>query len=139
MGRAIITKFDKGTTRIAREKTDFWVKENFPSLHNLITTGLPEYDDRIGKWRVSLNAKNAKLNFIGEVRFDKNVTTITESTNKELIIERVIKHKGDKGKNEKVQDKSKLIYPAPIPNKLILGDSKKVLKEFPKDTAQLIF
>lgn len=139
MRRVQNKKFDRGTTRIAREKTDAWVKENFPKHYKLITTGLPEYDDRIDKWRVPLNAKNAKLNLIGEIRFDRSVAVITDATSKELIVERVNKHKVSKGKNENVKDKAKLIYPAPIPNKLILGDSRRVLNEFPKDTAQLIF
>ena len=139
MKRVQTTKFDKGTTGIAREKTDLWVKQNFPNHYELITTGLPEYDDRLDKWRVPLNAKNSKLNIIGEIRFDRNVEKITDSTKSKLIIDRVNKHKISKSKNQKIVDKSKLIYPAPIPNKVIFGDSSKVLADFPKDTAQLVF
>jgi DNA modification methylase len=139
MSKASVVKFERGTTRKAREKTDHWIKQNFPKYFQLITTGLPEYDDRLDKWRVPLNAKNAKLNLIGEVKLDRNVTKIVETTNIDIIVERVNKHKNSKGKNQKTTDKTKLIYPAPITNMVILGDSRKVLADFPADTAQLIF
>ncbi len=134
-----VVKFERGTTQKAREITISWLKNNFPNHFDLITTGLPEYDDRLDKWRVPLNAKNSKLNLVGEVRLNRQVTNIVETTNTDLIINRVNKHKRTKSKNQKKTDKTKLFYPAPIPNKVILGDSRKVLKDFPPDTAQLVF
>ena len=132
-------KFERGTTQKAREKTEGWLKKSLPKHHQLITTGLPEYDGRIDKWCVPLNSKNGKLNLIGEVKLDRNVVKITDTTSVDIIIDRVNKHKNTKSKNQKKSDKSKLFYPAPIPNKVILGDSNKVLKDFPPDTAQLVF
>lgn len=139
MNRNLPIKFERGTTKKAREKTDLWIKKNFPTHFQLITTGLPEYDGRLDKWCVPLNAKNSKLNLIGEVRFDRMVTKIVENTHVDIIVERVIKHKNTKSKNQKTSDKTKLIYPASLPNKIVLGDSRKVLSDFPSDTAQLIF
>ncbi|MDR3713309.1 MAG: site-specific DNA-methyltransferase [Puia sp.] len=139
MSNSTTIKFEKGTTQKAREKTDSWIKEHLPDHYSLITTGLPEYDDRLDSWRVSLNAKNSKLNLVGEVRLDRHVKKITDSTNLQLIIDRVNKHKKTKSRNQKVSDKSKLIYPAPVGNKIILGNSINVLADFPPDTAQLVF
>lgn len=131
-------KFERGTTGRARTITTEWVKSVFPKFANLITLGLPEYDDRLDVWRVSLNTKNSKLVVIGEVKLDRDVTKVVDYTKKEIIIDRINKYKGEKAKNEKVSNKAKLFYPAPIPNKIILGDSIQVLDDFPPDTAQLV-
>lgn len=131
-------KFERGSTNKAREKTLDWITVTFPNYADFITTGLPEYDDRIKAWRVSLNTKNSKLVTIGEVKLDQSVENIIEFTRKELIIERVEKYKNTKHKNKNVRDKKKLFYPAPVPNKVCMGDAIKVLEEFPPDTAQLV-
>lgn len=131
-------KFERGTTNKAREKTVDWIKKNFPKQHDLIATGLPEYDDRFDCWRISLNAKNSKLKLIGELKLSRDLCDIVDYTKKEIILERVEKYKNEKPKNEKVKSKKNLFYPAPIPNKIIWGDSIKVLEDFPPDTAQLI-
>lgn len=131
-------KFERGSTNKAREKTLNWIKATFPQYVDFITTGLPEYDDRADAWRVSLNTKNSKLVVIGEVKLDKSIKRIIDSTNKDIIIERVEKYKNTKHKNSKVKDKKKLFYPAPVPNKVVLGDCIKALEEFPPDTAQLV-
>lgn len=131
-------KFERGTTNKAREKTIDWIKLNFSKKADLIAIGLPEYDDRFDCWRVPLNAKNSKLILIGELRLDRDLNEIIDSTKKEIILERVEKYKNEKTKNEKVKSKKNLFYPAPIPNKIILGDSIKVLEDFPPDTAQLV-
>lgn len=131
-------KFAKGTTKKAREVTEEWIKHTFPKITNLITLGLPEYDDRLDVWRVSLNTKNSKIVIIGEVKLDRDVSKIIDHTKKDIIIERVNKYKNEKTKNDKIINKSKLFYPAPVPNKIILGDSIQVLDDFPPDTAQLV-
>ena len=123
MNKQATIKFERGTTQKAREKTESWVKQNLPEYYNFITTGLPEYDDRLDLWRVSLNAKNAKLNLVGEIRLDRNVKQVTDSTNIKLIIDRVKKHKNAKSKNQKISDKSKLIYPAPLANKKLFWET----------------
>lgn len=132
-------KFEKGTTSKARQKTIQWVEANFSQYHGLITTGLPEYDDRFDAWRVPLNTKNSKLINIGELKFDRNVEKLLEFTNIDIIKERVDKYKDHQPNNDSIKDKRKLFYPTPIPNKIIWGDAIKVLEEFPPDTAQLVF
>lgn len=131
-------KFEKGTTGKARQITNAWLKSTFPNLVNYIALGLPEYDDRLDVWRVSLNAKNSKLIVIGELKLDRNVTKIVDHTKREIIVDRVSRCKDEQGKNEKISNKAKLFYPAPVPNKIVLGDCIQVLDDFPPDTAQLI-
>lgn len=132
-------KFERGTTSKARQKTIEWIKENVTEYQDLITTGLPEYDDRFDAWRVSLNTKNSKLVLIGELKFNRTVDTLVEFTNIDLIKERVLKYKDHEHNNSTVKNKGKLFYPTPIPNKIIWGDAIKVLEDFPPDTAQLVF
>lgn len=132
-------KFEKGTTAKARKTTLQWVKSTFPDYVNFITLGLPEYDDRLDLWRVSLNIKNSKIAIIGEVRLDRTVTHVIDSTKKDILKERIVKYKNENIINNIKRNKSDLFYPTPIPNKIILGDSIQVLDDFPPDTAQLIF
>jgi hypothetical protein len=131
--------FQRGTTSKAREKTVGWIASTFPQYVDYLTTGLPEYDDRFDAWRVPLHTKNSKLVLIGEVKLDRDVKKILDHTKTEIIADRVEKYKGHKGKNEKVKNKTKLFYPAPIPNKVILGSSVTAFEDFPPDTAQLVF
>ncbi|WP_031528983.1 DNA-methyltransferase [Dyadobacter crusticola] len=132
-------KFERGTTNRARNIALKWVEENLPEYSNLITTGLPEYDDRTDLWRVPLNTKNSKLVLIGEVCITRNVDRITDTTQKDIIVERVKAHKNPEKSETASKDKTRLFYPAPVPNKVILGNSIDVLDEFPPDTAQLVF
>ncbi len=138
MAKSKVVRFERGTTRTAREKTLVWIKESFPQYSDLIVTGLPEYDDRTDFWRVPLSTKNSKLVLIGEVKFDRKLTEIVEHTNDEIIIERVEKYKNEISSNPSVKNKAKLFFPAPVPNKVVLGDAIKVLEDFPADTAQLV-
>lgn len=131
-------KFEKGTTKRARNITSEWVSEVFPEYKDVITLGLPEYDDRLDLWRVTLKGKNSKSDIIGEVKLDRNVSKIVDSTKSDLIIERAKQEKGKKNKTSESAKNRNLFIPAPIPNKIILGDSIKVLDDFPADTAQLI-
>ncbi|MEI7490063.1 MAG: site-specific DNA-methyltransferase [Bacteroidota bacterium] len=132
-------KFERGTTNKVREKTLEWISTTFPKFTKILTTGLPEYDDRVDGWRVPLHTKNSKLLLVGEVRFDREGENIVEVTKKELITDRVNKFKNHKTKNKHKSSTKKLFYPAPIPNHVILGDAIKVLEDFPPDTAQLVF
>lgn len=131
-------KIERGSTSKAREKTLEWISTHFPKHINFLTVGLPEYNDRFKSWVVPLNTKNSKLILIGEVKIDATLSNIIESTDKKLILQRVEKYKKQKTKNVSIKDKQKLIYPTPIPNKVILGDCIKVLEDFPPDTAQLV-
>ena len=122
-------KFEKGTTSKARKKTILWVESNFSQYQDLITTGLPEYDDRLDAWRVPLGTKNSKLINIGELKFDRNVDNLIDFTNIDLIKERVEKYKDHQHNNPSVKNRKDLFYPVPIPNKIIWGDAIKILEK----------
>ena len=129
--------FPKGSTQKARHLAENWINETFQTISHFISIGLPEYDDRLKKWRVPLHLRNGKSILIGEISIDKEINRIVEATDSHLIMERVKKFRNNDF--SKTKSKDGLFYPAAIPNKVILGDSIDVLEEFPPDTAQLVF
>ncbi|MBS1506050.1 MAG: site-specific DNA-methyltransferase [Bacteroidetes bacterium] len=131
-------RFEKGTTSKARKKALSWLKTTFPSHYEYLSIGLPEYDDRLDFWRISINTKNSKLVLIGEIKLDRAVKNVVDFTKKEIILDRIEKFKNQPTKNKSIKNKKQLFYPAPIPNKIIWGDAIKVLDDFPPDTAQLV-
>ena len=130
--------FSKGSTEKAREKTIFWIKDNFSDYFDQIEPGLPEFDDRMNAWRVSLKLRNSGQFLIGEIRLNSELERIIFHIDKSLIKQR-IKKNHDNSKKTTKNKANNLFYPAAIPNKVILGDCIKVLEEFPPDTAQLVF
>lgn len=126
-------KFEKGSTNNARVLATEWINKNLYDIKKYIDCGLPEYDDRLDVWRVSIKLKDSKTG-VGEIQIDKTISKIVDFTEPRLIITRLEKKRDFKYKNSK----KGIFYPAPIPNKIILGDCIKVLEEFPPDTAQLI-
>lgn len=123
------------TVKDVRKIVNRWIDSHLPEYKNKISLGLPEIDDRYNLWRVSLVLNNGSSALIGELKVSFG-GKIAEHTEKSLLVRRIkkfIEHKGA------IKEKtSGLFYPAPIPNKVILGDAENVLDEFPPDTAQLI-
>jgi len=130
-------KFEKGSTQKVRNMATKWIDLKINSLRQNISLGLPEYDDRLKRWRVSLYYKHSKNLLIGEITINEDISAITETTDINLITKRIQKYNTKKSENKKF--KKNLFYPAAIPNKVILGDSVDVLEDFPPDTAQLVF
>lgn len=128
-------KFEKGSTNQAKMLAFEWINQNLHEICQSIECGLPEYDDRINLWRVSIKNKNSSNQSIGEIKINHDITQIVDFTEISLMMKRF--HLCDKDTSEHIRKKG-LFYPAPIPNKVILGDSIKVLENFPPDTAQLI-
>lgn len=127
-------KFEKGSTNKAREIAMAWINQNLGDINKKVECGLPEYDDRLDVWRISVkSSKDASS--IGEIHINRDITKIVDYTDVKLMRERLDK---SKKKTTTQSRKNSLFYPAPIPNKVILGDSIKVLENFPPDTAQLI-
>ncbi|MCC8073268.1 MAG: site-specific DNA-methyltransferase [Clostridiales bacterium] len=126
--------FDKGATQNVRNIAKKWIADNIPAIADMIDCGLPEYDDRLKLWRTSIKPKNEEIS-LGEIRVNAGMTEVVDYPDKRLILERFKKknNKNDVGKKRK-----NLFIPAPIPNKVILGDCIKTLESFPPDTAQLI-
>lgn len=121
------------TVKEARHIISRWLSDNLPNYGSLISTGLPEIDDRYNVWRVSLILNNGAE--VGEIKINKAGGVVGHT--KLTILESRIKKFKDNG----IESKSRadtLFRPAPIPNKVILGDAISVLEEFPPDTAQLV-
>ena len=129
-----LMRFEKGSTNKAREIALLWLKHNLPSIFDDINCGLPEYDDRLDVWRISIKLKNETVLSIGEIQIDRDLTGVIDFTDKKIVLERFSKA----NHQPTLKNKKKVFYPAPIPNKVILGDCIKVLEAFPPDTAQLI-
>lgn len=127
--------FEKGSTNAVRNIVKNWIANNLLEIVDSIECGLPEYDDRLKVWRVTLKPIHG-ITTLGEIQVDKEITKVVDFTNTSLIIERFQKESNNK-KILKTSRKNVFI-PAPIPNKVILGDSIRVLEDFPPDTAQLI-
>ncbi|MDN3509875.1 MAG: site-specific DNA-methyltransferase [Candidatus Jettenia sp.] len=118
-----------------REIVHRWIDSHLLEYKDNISLGLPEIDDRYNLWRVSLVLNNGNSFLIGEVKVSMG-GEVVEHTETNLLIKRLKKFIDQKEiAREKIPG---LFYPAPIPNKVILGDAVNVLDEFPPDTAQLI-
>jgi len=130
-------KHSRGTTNKARAKTKEWLLDNFKDFIDRISIGLPEYDDRVDRWVVPLHPIGNKNILIGNIRLDNQADAIIDHTEIKLITNRANNNNNLTKYPERT--KGNLFYPAPVPNKVILGDSNDVLLDFPPDTAQLIF
>lgn len=130
-------KFEKGSTQKARLIAEDWIEKNLLQIKNEISIGLPEYDDRQKKWRVSLYTQNSKSAVIGEIFINESIESIVETTDINLIKKRITKN------NSKIiapsSSPKSQFTPTAIPNKVILGNCIDVLEEFPQDAVQLIF
>lgn len=130
-------KFEKGSTQKARVLVEEWIKKKLSPIKEKISVGLPEYDDRLKKWRASLHSQNSKNALIGEIFIDENIENIIETTDISIIKKRITKNSSHETQNSFI--KKNVFMPAAIPNKVILGNCIDVLEEFPPDTAQLVF
>lgn len=127
--------FKKGSTNTVRNIANGWIAENMPEIANIIECGLPEYDDRLKVWRVTLKPVQGMVT-LGEIQIDEQITKVVDFTNEQLVVERL--NKISKSEKHPKNTRRNIFIPAPIPNKVILGDSINVLENFPPDTAQLI-
>lgn len=127
--------FEKGSTNAVRNIVKSWITDNLMEIADLIECGLPEYDDRLKVWRITIKPIH-KVATLGEIQVDQEITKVVDFTNTSLVIDRLQKISNNV-KSAKTTRKNVFI-PAPIPNKVILGDSIAVLEDFPPDTAQLI-
>jgi DNA modification methylase len=126
--------FGRGSTGKARELAQEWIGTNLAEHVSAVSCGLPEYDDRLDVWRISMKLSDGAL--VGEVQIDRNLTKITTATKKDLILERLLRPTSEKPRSGK--QSAGVFIPAAIPNKIVLGDCIQVLDEYPPDTAQLI-
>ena len=117
-----------------RQLASRWVGEQLPHPeHGVIQLGLPEWDDRHRCWRVALVHENSRRQSLGEL-FIEDDGTIRQQPTPGMVLERLqsIKPESNQRRN------GDITFPS-IPNKLVLGDCREVLKEFPANSAQLVF
>ena len=100
-----------------------------------IALGLPEWDDRLDLWRIALVHENSRRQPLGEVHIDAD-GNIRQEPDPSMVVERLRSIKP-----EPIQQRNgrRTISLPPTPNKLILGDCRAVLSDFPPASAQLVF
>ena len=99
-----------------------------------VDIGLPEYDDRLNLWRVSLLALHNGREPVAEVRVDnKGIVVFTSDLS--LVAERCRQAK----KKVKGSNRTTAISFCPVESRIVLGDSVEVLADHPPDSVQLIF
>ena len=114
-----------------------WVKESLPEPASVsVALGLPEWDDRLNVWRISLILPEERGLPVGEIQVG-DTGQILRGTEPAMVEERL---RGclSGHKPPPTRKKSKIAF-APIPNKVILGDCRSVLSEFPPESVQLVF
>ena len=119
--------------RLARQWLLEWMPDTDPAGLSL---GLPEWDDRLGLWRVALVSETEPGQAVGEIQVGAD-GEITRAPAPTMVAER-LRQQGRGRRSRRDGRKSRIAFP-PIPNKAILGDCRAVLAEFPPDSAQLVF
>ena len=125
--------FTDDVRRLARR----WIQECLPvPLSTAVSLGLPEWDDRLDCWRVAVVPADNPGQAVGEIQIDRT-GEILRAPAPTMVDERLssIRESHQPGRNGR---KSRIAFP-PIPNKVILGDSRAALAEFPPSSTQLVF
>ena len=120
-----------------RRLTRHWLQECLPEpLYKAVSLGLPEWDDRLDCWRVAVVPADSPGQAVGEIQIDRS-GEILRGPAPTMVDERLssIGRNRQLGRNGR---KSRISFP-PIPNKVILGDCRAALAEFPPDSTQLVF
>lgn len=118
----------------AKEITNSWLEKN--NIKQVVSTGLPEIDDRYHIWRVPLIHIDSKKR-LGELVIDARSSLIDANrTTKPEIIESRILNRDSIPKQSK---KRKTYILSNLRNTIALGDAEEVLKEFPAESIDLIF
>ena len=114
-----------------------WLRNELPApVAEVVDLGLPEWDQRLGCWRVALVASGNLHQPVGEIQVDQT-GAVRRAPSAAMVGERltgVRPRRQSRGKGVGEQ----IAFP-PIPNKALLGDCRAALSEFPPDSAQLVF
>ncbi len=114
-----------------------WLQEWLPGLSaTAASLGLPEWDDRLDRWRIALVTTHDPSHPIGEIQIGPT-GEILRAPAPTMVDERLnsLRYVSQPSRDGK---KSRISFP-PIPSKIILGDCRAVLSEFPPASAQLVF
>ncbi len=120
----------------ARQVAMAWLES--VELNEAVEFGLPEVDDRYHVWRVPLVGSDSQER-VGEVVIDAYSSLLLEdkSTSAEVIEARLLKRKPSRRKQH--VSKRKEYKPSNLRNTIALGDSERVLQDFPAESIDLIF
>ena len=132
-------KVREGSTKKAKSIAMEWIDSNLKGYKTKIKLGLPEYDDRFKNWRIPLFPIQDKTLLIGEITLDDGLEKIIQTTELKLVKSRIDKNHELRPKLKLKPPPRTIFYPAPISNKVVLGDSSRVVEDFPPDTAHLVF
>ena len=99
-----------------------------------VELGLPEYDDRLGQWRVALMARHNGRDPIGEVRIAGSKVVFSTDLNLAARRSQTIPHAARHSSRS-----HKTITFRPLPSRIVLGDARDVLAEYPPGSVQLVF
>ena len=114
-----------------------WLRECMPATDaSGLSLGLPEWDERLSRWRVALVSDVAPGHPIGEVQVDA-AGEIRRAPAPTLVSERLRQLRQNRHPR-RAGGNARIAFP-PVPNKAVLGDCRAVLREFPPDSAQLVF
>ena len=124
-------------TRDVRALALNWLREGLPApLAGALALGLPEWDARLDCWRVALVPADQPRQPVGELQVDRD-GAVTRAPEPALIAERLKAVAPGKPAHHAAR-KADIAFP-PVPNKVVLGDCRAVLPEFPPGSVQLVF
>ena len=121
----------------ARQLAENWLRERMPAeVRDLLSLGLPEWDDRLTLWRVALVPSADPSRPLGEIQIDPD-GVINRAPSPAMVGTR-LRELGKRSEPRRRSGNARIAFP-PVPNKAILGDCRMALPEFPPNTVQLIF
>ena len=124
-------------TRDVRALALNWLREGLPApLAGALALGLPEWDARLDCWRVALVPAGQPRQPVGELQVDRDGAVI-RAPEPALVAERLKAVATGKPARATAR-KADIAFP-PVPNKVVLGDCRAVLPEFPPGSVQLVF
>ena len=101
--------------------------------HRPFNLGLPEFDDRLGQWRVALTAQHNGHEPVGELRIAEG--EVVFSTDLAIAQKRC----SATAPEPKKRNGANRISFRPIPSGIALGDACDVLEDYAPGTVQLVF
>lgn len=113
-----------------RSTVEEWIEGKIKNVN----IGLPEYDDRLELWRVSLLARHNGREPVAELRVSDG--EVVFSSDLSLAAERC--NRTNTHKSQKATATMPISF-RPIESCLLLGDAVDVLEEYPRDSMQMVF
>ena len=121
-----------------RQLAKLWIVSHLPhAVQGELSLGLPEWDSRLGRWRVVLVHENSRRYHLGELQVDSQGNICREPA-LNMVLERLNNVVSERRSVRRQRSDSTITFP-PIPNKVILGDCRAVLAEFLPNSIQLVF